>query len=187
MELIKINQTELKVMMSAEDMRHYELDRSLGDEDMTQREAIRTILREARRKTGFNSGGEKILVRMFPSRDGGCELFVTKLSTGVGTTERDKTATIVLPSLRGGIFIYSFASLSEMISACRRLDEAGYRDDSSAYRENSGRAYYLVLGVRSPLAEEMGGELMKMSTMYYINEYCSLICDGAVGGLSRFG
>ena len=184
MELIKINQSELKVMMSADDMKKYDLS---GDEDeYAQKAALRGILREARERIGFACSGEKLIVRMFPSRDGGCEMFVTKLSAK-SSTERENGVIFAPASLYDGVYVYSFANLNDMISACRRLSDAGYRDGSSAYRDNAGRGYYLIIGIKSPLAEEMGGELMKLSTMYYINEYCSLLCDEAVPELARFG
>lgn len=184
MEMIKISQFELKVMMSPEDMRKYELD---GDEEdtLSRRTALRSILREARYQTGFSSCGERLLVRMFPSRDGGCEMFVTKLSAKSGTDSEKRVLSSPSP-LPEGVFIYNFPELGNLISACRRLFEAGYRADSAAYRDNGRRAWYLVIGIKSPLAEEMGGSLMKNGAMYYINEYCSLLSGEAVTKLSRF-
>lgn len=184
MEMIKISCTELKVMMSPEDMKKYELD---CDEewDENRHHALRSILKEARQRTGFTSYGERLFVRMFPSRDGGCEMFVTKLSAK-GTSDTDKR---MLPSpspLSDGVFIYSFSEFGNMISACRRLFEAGYRSESCAYRDEGRRGWYLVIGIKSPLAEEMGGSLMKNGTMYYINEYCTLLCFDAVSRLAEY-
>lgn len=184
MEMIKISQSELKVTMSPEDMRKYELDCD-ENEDFNRRIALRTILREARYQTGFSSHGERILVRMFPSRDGGCEMFVTKLSAK-NNLESERRMTRSPSPLPDGVYIYNFTEFGNLICACRRLFEAGYRADSSAYRDNGKRGWFLVIGIKSPLAEEMGGELMKNGAMYYINEYCSLLCDCAVASLSKF-
>lgn len=186
MEMIKISQSELKVMMSPEDMRKYSLDCEIeGEATLSRRTALRTILREARYQTGFSSCGEKLLVRMFPSRDGGCEMFVTKLSAK-NDIDSERRAMVSPSPLPEGVFIYTFPELGNLISACRRLYDAGYRADSAAYRDNGRRAWYLVIGIKSPLAEEMGGSLMKNGTLYYINEYCSLLCREAVSELAKF-
>lgn len=186
MEMIKISQSELKVMMSPEDMRKYELDcESAEDDTLNRRTALRTILREARYQTGFSSYGERLLVRMFPSKDGGCEMFVTKLSAK-NNVDSERRVMLSPSPLPDGVYIYNFSEFGNLICACRRLFDAGYRADSSAYRDNGRRAWYLVIGIKSPLAEEMGGELMKNGTMYYINEYCSLLCDSAVTSLAKF-
>ncbi len=186
MEMIKISQTELKVMMSPEDMRKYELEcDNTADITPARRSALRSILREAHNKTGFSSCGEKLLVRMFPSRDGGCEMFVTRLSSKNGTDSERRTPVLPMP-LPEDVFIYSFSELENLLCACKRLLEAGYRSDSAAYSDNGRRAWYLVIGVKSPLAEEMGGSLMRSGAMYYINEYCSLLCLSAVSELAQF-
>lgn len=184
MEMFMISPTELKVMMNAADMKQYNLESDRGRND-SRRLALRLILKEAEIKTGFESEGKRLLVKMFPSRDGGCEMFVTRLgeysgNTGLARDNPGKTA----PA--DGSFIYSFSKLGEMICACRRLSEAGYNENSAAYSENERPKYYLVLGSVSPLVCEMGGKLMKSGTKNYINEYCSLICERAVDTLASF-
>ena len=80
MELIVISESKLKIMLTAPDMRHYELSPDCveaGDEGM--RRAIRHIFHDAREEIGFNTEGERLLVQLYTSREGGCEIFVTKL------------------------------------------------------------------------------------------------------------
>lgn len=80
MELIVIDENKLKIMLSAPDMLHYELRAErmdYADED-TQR-AFRHIFHDARDQIGFETTGERLLVQLYTSREGGCEIFVTKL------------------------------------------------------------------------------------------------------------
>lgn len=186
MEIIKINRSELKVMMSGEDMKKYSLDcDSLEENCPGGRLALKCILRDAKEDANFYNEGDHLLVRVFPSKGGGCEMFITKLSSK--TDYNDKQISVTPSPLSEGIYIYTFSSLSDLAAACRRLYEAGYRASSSAYRDMSPKhSFYLVIGIKSPLPEEMGGRLMKLGTMYYINEYCTLFCHTAVDVLSKF-
>lgn len=83
MELILINQTKLKIMLSAPDMKHYELLpeklEHMTCTDHETRVAFRHIFDDAEARTGFHTSGEKLLVQMFTSKCGGCEIFVTRL------------------------------------------------------------------------------------------------------------
>lgn len=184
MEMIMINPWRLKVVMDADDMDKYDL--SSGKESPNARKsALRLILHEAKEQTGFDSKGRRILVRMFPSRDGGCEMFVTRLGDA-GEIETRDTTVLGYVAAREGMSVYLFGSFSELISACRRLRDAGYREESAAYRDGNRSAWYLVICSTSPLACEMGGVLMRPGAISYINEYCSLVCDSAVSVLADF-
>ena len=83
MELILIDKTKLKIMLTAPDMQHYALDTShlegMACTDTHTREVFRHIFHDVEAETGFHTEGERILVQMYTSKCGGCEIFVTKL------------------------------------------------------------------------------------------------------------
>lgn len=80
MELIRISESKLKVMLTGEDMRQYELNSvDLDCEDSETRHAFRCILEEAKSQTGFDTHNYRIFIQAYPCRGGGCELYVTKL------------------------------------------------------------------------------------------------------------
>ena len=92
MELIVISESKLKIMLTAPDMRHYELSpegAESGDEGT--RRAFRHIFDDARAEIGFDTEGERLLVQLYTSREGGCEIFVTKLgpSENIPITSED--------------------------------------------------------------------------------------------------
>lgn len=91
MELIPINESKIKIMLNESDMKAYKI----GDEaDCANREtriAIRHILDRAKEQIGFNTEGVEIFVQLYTSKNGGCELFVTKGSDS--PTDREKLHT----------------------------------------------------------------------------------------------
>ena len=80
MELIVISESKLKIMLTGPDMVKYELEGDAADcADAHTREAFRHIFEDARAEIGFDTEGERLLVQMYASKGGGCEIFVTKL------------------------------------------------------------------------------------------------------------
>lgn len=83
MELIVISPTRLKIMLTEPDMRRYDLSADTADcAGGGTRQALRRLFDDARRETGFETEGARLLIQMYASRAGGCEIFVTKLGDG---------------------------------------------------------------------------------------------------------
>lgn len=82
MELIVISESKLKIMLSAPDMAHYNLQtiRTCGT-DANTRAAFRKIFEDARTEIGFDTQGERLFIQLYDSLEGGCEIFVTKLGS----------------------------------------------------------------------------------------------------------
>lgn len=192
MELIKISQTKLKIMLTADDMRRFELDSSKMC-DLSGREAFRNILKEAKDRCGFDTSGDRVFVQYYPEKNGGCEMFVTKLSEAL----KDKLSSSGaddLPSGRvfhstlterydSGYIIYSFAEMKYLLMTCKRLKAAEYGGESRAYRIIDKRRYYLVLTGEAYFASENNGIKCAPSFYYVILEHGELICSDAVARL----
>lgn len=177
MDILKLNDNSMKVMLTAEDMMEYSLDCYTLEYDSDYSvNVLRNILRSAGEKCGFESGDSKFYVQLYASAKGECEIYVRRIDT-----ER----TVVAGNSHRGICVYSFDAMTHMLQTCSRLRTAGYTGISSAYKENGSKQYYLLLEERSPLPEEHGGRLCERNTKYYIYEHCKLICDGAVELLGR--
>ena len=81
MEWIRIGDNKLKIMLSAQDARHYALNIDGSDQaPHTSGNSIRGILSDLLAETGFDAGEDKMYIQLYPSKDGGCELFITKIS-----------------------------------------------------------------------------------------------------------
>ena len=80
MELLPINEQKIKIMLSHEDLAAWQLSPDTIDYNTTEtRRAFWGILDEAKKKTGFDAAKEKVFVQLYPAKNGGCEMYVTKL------------------------------------------------------------------------------------------------------------
>jgi len=204
MEMILISSNKLKIMLDREDMESYSLSCDTIDYDNTEtRRAFWNILDDAKHKTGFDAASDRVFIQVYPSKNGGCEMFVTKVREG-GKSRSDRNVSCLV-SKNGAERtdrIYAFSRLSDMMIVCRRLKNSGFSDISRAYaaRELPER-YFLLL-------PDTGccGELPKYPFIYeyieneytddqpicelaassYITEHCRCICSAkAVETLSE--
>ncbi len=206
MDLIRINDNKLKIMLTPSDMECYALNADTMDYTQTEtRRAFRSILNEARNRTGFDVSGDKIYIQFYPSRGGGCEMFVTKydLVCAVGNPADRPPA-----ALRGRVTLrqqardeacceternrsvaYSFESMEHLLCACRHLLNHAFAGGSAAYRGEEGR-YYLLLSERpgpgrcmlsdratTAFLSEYGTEQDAELVRLYIQEHARPICE----------
>lgn len=190
MDLIKISDNKIKIMLSPVDLQSYEL--SISELDCTNvetREAFRSIMNEARNRIGFDTGGNQIYVQVYPSREGGCEMFVTKLGL-LCHTEHPSLPEAVKGDEGHGNVGFGFESMEHLLAACRRLGAMPYAGESSAYRTDEGR-YFLMLGgltgKRPPICEsdhllsvleEYGKRQNAAAIALYIREHATVLCEG---------
>lgn len=185
MELLLITATRLKIVMSNEDMEKYEITcDSLDYRDSETKRAIRSILDEVKQKIGFDTQGKHVFVQVFPSKDGGCEMYVTKTSTvpdnalpvPIHNNEK-QTATI-----------FRFNNTSDMVAVCCHLKAQRLIYPSQAFCDLEGDACYLVLYSaekdvfgRDPMclsvANEYGSLIKGDYCSAYLKEHCQCICD----------
>lgn len=152
MELLVISENKLKVILSRDDMDAYSITCDSIDYDNTEtRKAFWCILDEAKHKTGFDAAADRVYVQIYPSRGGGCEMYVTKMckktAAAAGKTEDEKDCRINIRK-QSGYFektLCRFENAEDMIAACRTLCEMGFCADSSLYCSDDG-AYFLRTG-----------------------------------------
>ena len=181
MELILISKSKLKIMMSAEDMKTYNIE---CDGENAFGRGFRPVLEKARRDCGFECEGGRLLVQVFPSRAGGCEMFITRV-----TPQND----CALPKKKE-LCAVIFRRASEMISACALLNARGYCGESRAYSLPTGEC---VLWLEEPdpdrelalwaAVAEYGEKCKGKDIEMYIKEHASEIFEeNAVSALSGF-
>ena len=200
MELIRISDSKLKIMLTPMDMRQFELSNdNFYDDSEKMHRSFRLLLDEVKRQSGFEADDHRISVQYFPSREGGCEMFISNLAR-----EREKSPCALTPvsgmqpapRTRGSFcrsFAYRFEELDELLSVCRRLLAMDYINESSAWRDDAGR-YYLFLSTfaDSPFAtpEELYfvveyGTIENASHLrLYLAEHGTVLCpEDAIGTL----
>lgn len=180
MEWIQISPNKLKVMLTAEDARYYALDCEHADRTSTlTREAFREILSDLRMRVGFDATEDKAYIQMYPSKEGGCELFITK--TGLLLLEEeDCSKAFPAPRTRRSKMTEKairFEKIEPMLSLCRRLRTDAKLRHSEAFRDDTG-AWWLLLrreGALSFAAEY--GELREIgAARLYLGEHSQTIC-----------
>ena len=155
-EWIRISQNKLKLMLTAEDVRRYALsaDAEPG-ETMPDKSAFRAILTDVRGICGFDATEDKVYIQMYPSKGGGCELFVTRM--GLLTV---KEAVPALPvRRRAEPAAFCFEETDHLLAVCRILHARGFRGKSAAWQDGDGRLWLVLTG---------GGE---RSAFDFIGEY----------------
>lgn len=190
MELIRISDSKLKVMLSAEDMAHYELNcETIDSVNSPSRRAFWNILDEAKRQTGFDPAGERVFVQLYPERGGGCEMFVTKL--GIRSTQPYVThsETAGEPYIRAQTShaarerIYIFTALADLLSACRRMRDTDAVTVSRAYVNEDRDTFYLTVDRDLPFLTEYNAVPGGRRELYYIEEHCRCFCRDAAASL----
>ena len=189
MEMIMVSDRKLKVMLSAEDLARFELDADELDYANTEtKRMFWDILNRAKQTVGFNTDGHRVLVQLFPSKKGGCEIFVTKMGIHPdGTSDspirahtHDRYAGV---EPRSGA--YAFDGVDALLSVCRRLSDFGYGGESEAYIGDNRRYYLLLDGMTPsdylPLDEysfigEYGCSESAEATRHYLSEHGTEIC-----------
>lgn len=199
MELIRISNHKLKIMLTAVDMSHFELNSdSFGEDSAEMHRSFRLLLDEVRKQTDFDADDKHLSVQYFPSREGGCEMFISHLQGDGG--EKDSPCAALLPSVKSPTQLrpfkktsesfrkdcaYRFERLAHLLTVCNRLCRVDAICESTAYRDEKGD-YFLLLTVLSPSPfsspEELDfvseyGSIENASLLrLYIREHARLIC-----------
>ena len=190
MELIRISDRKVKIMLTPTDMSHFALNaENLEGNTEERHRAFRLLLDEVRRQTDFDADEHCLSVQYFPSREGGCEMFISNLQKddGAPASLQAPPKAALQPIRKGGFrrdCAYRFETLSDLLSACRRLISVGYDSESSAYRDEQS-TYFLFLSIlaASPFSlppqleflVEYGSLENAAALRLYICEHASLI------------
>ena len=192
MEYIRISESKLKVMLERKDLEEWDISADRLDySDPDAKRVFGDILCHAKRELGFDTAGRRILLQLYPSRDGGCELFISCSELPAGANnEHDSEET-------GKKRAYSFSSLEDLLAVCKRLlGRCGFCDSSVWFDEN-GRWYLLFteLGTSpeldmlplNPLSFicEYGESESYTALSLYLGEYARPVCEG--NAIERLG
>ena len=182
MEILKIGDDALKIMLDAEEAVAYGIDNEdTYENDYETAKIFQRIFSGAKEKIGFEFGSGRVLVQMYQSKDGGFEIFISRLE--VGNTYNDKVIPLENKRIKSAISpsLYRFDNLENLLSVSARIENTGYAGRSSVYHDSKKGEYYLVLDDIYPkeLRYAFIGEYskqMKSSAIAYIKEHYKCIC-----------
>ena len=176
MEHILISPGKLKLMLTKSDLDKYHLDTAeLEGEHTHTRRAFRALLSDVKRVAGFDAAIDKVFIQLYPSRDGGAEIYITRLMPAPENTRASRQ--IVTE-------VYRFPSLSALLAACSHADAAYSPRHSSAWHADDG-AYYLIIteipdSQREQLCRSMrtfGHNLPYSVSSAYVSEHAKCIAE----------
>ncbi len=167
MEFLIVTESKLKIMLSDKELAEYGIsDTDGGLADPRVRAGVSRLLSRAREECGFSVGQDKVLVQLYPSREGN-ELFVTKLGLLSSSSERVISGSgrvAVLAKRRTG---YKFSSKEDIEAVMSRIDGECF-DEAPRIFKNSGGEYYLIINERRAPSDKGG-------TVPFISEYATEI------------
>ena len=133
MDLLKIHDGKLKIALTAEELHAHGLTISSFDyENVKTKRALWQMLDEAKKTVGFDASNASLYVELYPSRTGGCEIFVTRRLKKEKSEERKREQLFVFPDSE------------PLIALSAALSVAGYREASPLYAYD-GRLYLVIV------------------------------------------
>ena len=161
MEFISIGKSKLKIIMSADDMLKFGIDLSaLEHNDQSAVSTLTDVIKGGGGELGFDIKSSKLYIQCYPSREGGCEMYVTKLGD-LGRSREPGGEKRPSSGLRQ--VAYSFETLRDLISVCKRLFNIGYDEVSEAF--SCGSKFLLLL------SEPEENAYIPLSEFSFIREY----------------
>ncbi|MBQ4066829.1 MAG: hypothetical protein IJD22_04190 [Clostridia bacterium] len=170
MEVIEIGKSQVILVLDRDDMLKYSI--STEENSPLLRDGFCRMVNDLGMGSRFMNG---VLVQIFDSKNGGCEMFVTKLADNIREFDGK-------PDIKRK-YIYIFQKLDDMLSACRMLSESRI-NGGSAFKGVDKGPYYLLLDFEYPYLSEFGARYLRDTKEEFLAEHCSLISSSAVESLS---
>ena len=209
MEFLMISESKLKVMLTSDDLAEFSISAESLDYGNTEtKRMFWDILGRAKQSIGFDTDGHRVLVQLYPSRDGGCEMFISRLGSVCCTSCEDEgekeTISVVAqgsaqrthPKKNRELAAFGFDTMERMLAVCRRLSDMSYKGESEAYLGDDRRCYLFLTNVEAseylPFDEysfigEFGTAENVSVLRHFVGEHARTICrENAVGCLSQF-
>ena len=115
MEILHITDKKIKLTLSAEEAVKYKLDGKRLEDLGDVRTLLATILTGVDNVSSFLTG--RVLVQAYPMRDGGCELFVTRLPSVRRERQQEKEAASRKAVQSSLVSIWRFSCLEDLLAA----------------------------------------------------------------------
>jgi negative regulator of genetic competence, sporulation and motility len=179
MEILKIGKQAVKVSLNEAEANRYNIlnNEALNEEEI--REGFSLLLKEIKSKTDFSYNNKKLFTEIFPSKNGGCEIYISCVIAETNKTvykDKSQEETKKKPSYA----VYELDNLYNLLKVIYRLRETKYNDKSSVYYDNEGGKYLLVLenisykSIKYSFILEYA-RYIKCNYISYLNEYFKCI------------
>jgi hypothetical protein len=137
MEILRIGKYAVKVSLDTEEALNYKLlDKESKNENDIKLE-IERLLEKVTEKIDFTYSGRRLFTEIYPSKNGGCEVFISTINYDESKTHENKRGKFVS--------LYAIDTIERMLKICFRLNEISFDGKSSVYYDATGKKYYLLL------------------------------------------
>ena len=179
MELKLVNENKLKIVLTNEDMTSLDITCEEMDYDNTGTKRIFwDILDKAKHQIGFDAGADKLFVQVYPDKNGGCLMYVTKdAQKGNPYTYEKKFKSKLYTGIKKKRVLYMFDNSESLIDACEKLNLAGFTGKSDIFA-GDGRYYLYIEDNREQPLEFVGeyGVLINNPLFgFYLDEHTKKI------------
>lgn len=154
MDIIELGNSSIILMLDRQEKYKYSIDSSTDDPSL--RNGFVRLVSDMGLNKYYLSGA---LVQIFDSINGGCEMFITKLSENEDQ-KKEKT------------YIYMFSSVNDLISASKMITVSGGTDGKISL-DKKQRKYYLETDREYKNICEFNGKTCKNEIQGYISEHCT--------------
>ncbi|MBQ8147074.1 MAG: adaptor protein MecA [Clostridia bacterium] len=177
MEIIKIGSDSLKISLCTKEANEYKLDKI--DNELMKNSFLKLLLK-VKESISYKAIGEKIVAEIFSGKDGGCEIFVSRVEV-TESMYKEKTTEEAVKKPKQLSTIYSFDNVDKLLMAINRLHNIRYSGTSSAYYDEEKDKYYILLedvsskDIRYAFMNEYA-RYIRGSLSSLIKEHCKCIC-----------
>lgn len=182
MEILQIGKQAVKVSLNKNEAVKYKV--TLNDEtnDEKVKEAFSLLLKEIKKETNFSYANKKIFTEIFPSKDGGCEIYISCISDDLENRVYKEKSFENEIKKKEKISIYEFDNLEKLLNVSYRLNEINHRDKTSVYYDEEKKRYFLVLeetntrNIKYAFLLEYA-KYIKSNLYVYLKEHCKCIVN----------
>ena len=182
MELIMVNSQKLKIILTKEDMTSFDItSENLDYSSAKTRKALGSILEKAKEQTGFDTKNDRLYIQVFPSVDGGCEMFLTRRARLLPEPEvprcsffKRRASLSFDGDFENGKYIVKSQNIEDIIALCNRMKKEGFCGSSSLY--NIDDEYLLTLNFkrRTPCFTKEKDNFDEQERFGFICDYCNI-------------
>jgi len=186
MELRLLNQNKLKITLTSEDMAILDITYEEIDEypdDIGTRRVLGEILAQAKTRTGFDAGKDKLYVHIQPDKSGGCSMILTKEEEFHTYYKKEslvyekRYGTKIYTGIKKKRVLYMFDTSEILLEVCNQLNRLGYGGKSDIFADEN--KYYLYLeenrGLSLDFISEYGVMINNQFFLFYLDEHTKKI------------
>ena len=142
MNIIRIGQEAMKISLCTDEALKLGFDIDASEEKM--KDSFIKLLIKAKEEIEYAVLDKKIVGEIFSGKDGGCEIFVSRVEAQDKVyNSKFPSETVKKPTKSESIFI--FENLAGLLNVTKRLNEISYGGASAVYYDEAEEKYYIIL------------------------------------------